>query len=70
MYDAGITLYPQAIPAAYGVCNATWSGYSPYEIAGVVLEANPAWTYDQAKAFVGLAVLIYCPPDDGRRLYT
>jgi hypothetical protein len=62
MARVGIALNPKAVPAAYGVCAEVWSGTSPDYVAGEVLGGNPDWTLSQAQAFVGVSILIYCPP--------
>lgn len=64
MSEAGIDLYPAAVPAAYAVCADAWSGTDLDYEAGVVLAGNSNWTLDQARTFVVVAILIYCPPDD------
>lgn len=75
MAQAGIELYPAAIPIAYAVCADVWSGTDPDYESGIVLGTNSSWTLDQARAFVALAIIIYCPPADMnsatyKRLYT
>lgn len=64
MGEAGIDLYPAAVPAAYAVCADAWSGTDLDYEAGVVLAGNSGWTLDQARTFVVVAILIYCPPEE------
>lgn len=75
MVQAGIELVPAAVPAAYEVCAQVWSGVDPDYVSGQVISGNPSWTLDQARAFVAVAIIIYCPPvsmNDAtyKRLYT
>jgi hypothetical protein len=60
----GIILYPQAYSQARrDVCGVTWGGYStPDEVVDAFMDANPGWSYDQARGFVAASIAIYCPP--------
>lgn len=63
MYQQGIVLYPQAYSQARRACGVMWGGYgTPDEVVDVFLDANPSWTYDQARAMVAAAITIYCSP--------
>lgn len=75
MSQAGVGLYPAAVPAAYEVCAQVWSGIDPDYVVSEVLGGNSGWSLDQARAFVALAIVIYCPPADmqssaNKKLYT
>jgi hypothetical protein len=66
MAEHGIVLYPQAYSQARRACGVMWGGYgTPDEVVDVFLDGNPTWTYDQARALVGAAIAIYCPPAPG-----
>jgi hypothetical protein len=66
MAEHGIVLYPPAYSQARRACGVMWGGYgTPDEVVDAFLTANPDWTYDQARALVGAAIAIYCPPAPG-----
>jgi hypothetical protein len=58
----GITPGVQAINIAHNICASVWSGVSPYTWVSAVYYDNAIATWDDATAFVGDAILSYCPP--------
>jgi hypothetical protein len=68
MADVGITLYAAAIPGAYMVCRAVWSGTDPDYVSHRIAVNNPDWGIDRASYFVAHAIIIYCPPSGMRTL--
>lgn len=58
----GMTPGPNTVQTADDICDAVWGGMSPYEASAIVQGGNPTLTWNQAKAFTGWAITIYCPP--------
>jgi hypothetical protein len=57
----GITPGPRAVTIAHNVCASVWAGASPWSWVSAAYLQNPM-TWDEARNFVGDAILVYCPP--------
>ena len=65
MNEAGIALYPWAVDHAHHVCDDVWvQGFHPDVVVEEFQALNPTWTYEQSQAFVGVSIVLYCPPPD------
>jgi hypothetical protein len=62
MRNNGVILTSAAVPAAYAICEAAWSGYPLDYLAGDVFSRLTDVSYAQAQLFVAAAITVYCPP--------